>query len=597
MKKRLSAVLALILALSAPVLAVQATPIAPEEEGYNVYEVQYILKKFGYFTGELTGYYGDMTAEAVKAFQTDRGLEASGTADEDTVAYLRSAGCTDASVNVKSMLNVREAPDAASEAVDFLTRSSEVVIYSQKDGWYHVETEDGVQGFVPDRYLTAGTLMGIPGKISSDGGVNLRKTPEVDGEVVMQAGDGRELWVVSGRGDWFGVDVDGKLGYIFKKYVNIGGAQTAATMMDPVAAWKGRSTDSLKVRTGPSTGYDVITTLSKDTSFTVSGESGSWYYVLLSGGKKGYVSKDYVAKGSGYSTCTVTDDSLNVRKGAGTNYDVVTTLKKDTVVTLLDDSGDWYKIKTSNGTVGWVDGSHVKLGGSTNNNTAGTSGTAPSGTYKKGSQGSAVTTIQKRLRTLGYLTASATGYYGSATVAAVKAFQSNNSLSASGTCDQKTLTKMFSSSAKKAPSSGGGGGGNNSGGGTKPSGTLGQQIADYALTFLGRPYVYGGNGPKVFDCTGLTKYVYAHFGISLYRTAYDQGYKQGGTKITSISGLQVGDLVFFNTLSDNDLSDHAGIYLGNNKFVHAPRTGLNIMISDMSSGYWKTHFSWGRHVF
>ena len=126
---------------------------------------------------------------------------------------------------------------------------------------------------------------------------------------------------------------------------------------------------------------------------------------------------------------------------------------------------------------------------------------------------------------------------------------------------------------------------------------MGQQIADYAKQFLGVPYVLGGNGPKVFDCSGYTKYVYAHFGISIPRTAYTQGYWNQGTKITSISDLQVGDLVFFNTMNDSDLCDHAGIYLGNGQVAHASSgSQRKVIISSMTSSYYKTHFSWGRRI-
>jgi cell wall-associated NlpC family hydrolase len=127
---------------------------------------------------------------------------------------------------------------------------------------------------------------------------------------------------------------------------------------------------------------------------------------------------------------------------------------------------------------------------------------------------------------------------------------------------------------------------------------LGQRIASYAQKFIGVPYLLGGNGPKVFDCSGYTKYVYAYFGISIPRTAQTQGYWNQGQKIKSASALQVGDLVFFNTvLTDKDLCDHAGIYIGNNKVIHASSGSKHcVTISDMTSSYYKTRFSWGRRL-
>ena len=98
-------------------------------------------------------------------------------------------------------------------------------------------------------------------------------------------------------------------------------------------------------------------------------------------------------------------------------------------------------------------------------------------------------------------------------------------------------------------------------------------VVVYAAEFLGRPYVYGGNGPKYFDCSGFVKYVYAHFGIELSRTTYTQ-VKEG--KYVPKDQLQLGDLIFFGTKYD---VHHVGIYVGNNCYIHAPHTGDKIKIS------------------
>ena len=76
----------------------------------------------------------------------------------------------------------------------------------------------------------------------------------------------------------------------------------------------------------------------------------------------------------------------------------------------------------------------------------------------------------------------------------------------------------------------------------------------------------------------------------------DQGYDNTYPKITSISDLRRGDLVFFNTISDNDLSDHAGIYLGAGYFIHASSGQGRVVISTLASGYYNRVFSWGRRV-
>ncbi len=617
MKKIPAAIMAAIIAAGCFNLSmtVGAEPYTTDAEGYDVYEIQYILKKYGYFTNECTGYYGEATGNAVKTFQTDRGLEATGTADEDTVAAIRAAGCTEATVTVKSQLNVREEPSQDSTPIDSLTRDSNVYIYSEKGDWYHIETENGNLGFVLKKYLGAGNILGIAGTITgATEAVNVRTKADISAGVAYKVNNNSEVWVIGGKGDWFEIEMDGKTGYIFKKYVSIGAeGGSSTTLSDLFESWKGSVTaSSLKVRSGPSTGYEILKTLSQGTTLNVLGESGDWYYIELSNGTKGYASKQYIQKGSGTSTCTITvsDGKLNVRGGAGTNFDVVATVKNGEVVTLLDDSTSWYKIKTSSGKTGYVNSKYVKLGGSLSSNTATSSSSAPSGTFKNGSQGSGVVSIQKRLKDLGYFTGTATGFYGSSTVSAVKKFQSANGLSADGVCGSSTLDKMFSSSAKKSTGSNSGSTGGSTGGSSKVEGTgdasgatsnagtsTGQQIAAYAQQFIGTPYLLGANGPNAFDCSGFTRYVYAHFGISLPRTAYEQGYNGPGTKITNASDLRVGDLVFFNTLNDSDLSDHAGIYIGNGQVIHASSgSARRVVVSSLSQSYYKTHYSWGRHV-
>ncbi len=577
---------------------VGAEPLEQEAQGYDVYEIQYILKKFGYFTNDCTGYYGEATAQAVKKFQADKGLEATGIADDDTVAILRNANCAEATVTIKTQLNVRETADSSSEVIDSLTRNSTLYIYSEKDDWYHVETESGILGFILKKYLNPGDIQGLTGEITGvTDAVNVRTKPEINSTVAFKVTNDNQVSIIGGSGDWFQIVHEGKSGYVFKQYVSIGAEGGASTVLgeviDPFKA--SITSSSLKVRSGPSTGYDVITTINKGTTFNVLGKSGSWYYIELSNGTKGYASADYIKKGSGYSTCTIanTSSTVNVRKGPGTTYAVVTTVKKGEVVHLLDDSGSWYKIKTAAGKEGYISGEYAKLGGSINSNDP--SVLKPSGTFKSGSQGSDVVTIQNRLKALGYFTGNATGYYGSATVASVKAFQSANGLSADGKCGSNTLNKLFSSSAIKKSASGSSSSSNVTVGNNGSA--LGKQIAEYALQFLGVPYVLGGNGPKTFDCSGYTKYVYAHFGISIPRTAYTQGYWNKGTKITSISDLQVGDLVFFNTMGDSDLCDHAGIYLGNGQIAHASSgSARKVIVSNFSQSYYRSNFSWGRRV-
>lgn len=101
-------------------------------------------------------------------------------------------------------------------------------------------------------------------------------------------------------------------------------------------------------------------------------------------------------------------------------------------------------------------------------------------------------------------------------------------------------------------------------------------IVAYASNFLGTPYVWGAAGPQYFDCSGFMQYVYRHFGVSLSRTTYTQ-INEGS--YVARENLQAGDLVFFGTGSD---PHHVGMYVGNNSYIHAPRTGDVIKISALT---------------
>ena len=112
----------------------------------------------------------------------------------------------------------------------------------------------------------------------------------------------------------------------------------------------------------------------------------------------------------------------------------------------------------------------------------------------------------------------------------------------------------------------------------------------------GMPYVYGSFGPNSFDCSGFVYWCFKQINIKLKDSAYKQGYDNRYPKI-SYGDLQPGDLVFFNTVDDKDLSDHSGLFIGNGKFIHASSSAGEVIISKMTSGYYKRNFSWGRRVF
>jgi len=111
-------------------------------------------------------------------------------------------------------------------------------------------------------------------------------------------------------------------------------------------------------------------------------------------------------------------------------------------------------------------------------------------------------------------------------------------------------------------------------------------IIAYASNFLGTPYLWGGTSPSGFDCSGFTQYVYAHFGVSIGRSTFDQ--IKAGVQVSK-ANLQVGDLVLFGSASN---PHHVGIYVGDNNYIHAPHTGDVIKVSPMT----RSGFVTGRRV-
>lgn len=219
----------------------------------------------------------------------------------------------------------------------------------------------------------------------------------------------------------------------------------------------------------------------------------------------------------------------------------------------------------------------------------------------RGDTGSNVTRLQTRLTQKGYLSASIDGEYGSITEKAVKLYQSVAKLTETGKADKATLASLFSSAAPKntgAAVTGGSTGGNTNPNDDPMDGTASEKIEKViaiAKQQMGKPYVYATAGPNTFDCSGFTKYCYAKVGVSLRRSAQQVGYNNG-KKIEGISNLKRGDIVCFNTVADNDLSDHVGIYLGGGQFIHASSGGGKVIISTLSNSYYNRVFSWGRRV-
>lgn len=203
-------------------------------------------------------------------------------------------------------------------------------------------------------------------------------------------------------------------------------------------------------------------------------------------------------------------------------------------------------------------------------------------TLLEGTRGSDVDSLQRQLIDLGYLS-TATGYYGSETVKAVKAFQEMNGLSVDGKTGEQTLSLIYSPNAKQSASKVQA---------ELRSANINEFIAA-AEKQLGDPYVLGSVGPDTFDCSGLVYYCLKQAGSS--RSRYNAaGYAQvtDWEKISSMDNLQIGDLLFFST--GGKAVGHVGIYIGGGMMIDASSSSDAVVKRSCRTDFWERNFVYAR---
>lgn len=122
--------------------------------------------------------------------------------------------------------------------------------------------------------------------------------------------------------------------------------------------------------------------------------------------------------------------------------------------------------------------------------------------------------------------------------------------------------------------------------------TPASDVADVAARFIGRPYVWGAEGPNAFDCSGLTQYVFREFAVDLPRRAVSQA-KAGDPAGRRI---QRGDLLFFANDKRKTLVTHVGIYEGSGRMIEASKSAGRVRRSNVKDDYWVDRFMSARRV-
>ena len=353
----------------------------------------------------------------------------------------------------------------------------------------------------------------------------------------------------------------------------------AATDMRTVTA------SSLNFRTGPSTSHSIINVLMNGQKVEYISTSGSWLKVKYNG-VTGYVHGDYVTKGTTDNSTTGTTKyvsasvGLNVRSGAGTSYSKLGKLEYKEKVTVLSTSNGWSKINY-NGKTGYVDSSYLQstvpgsTNGNTNNETTGTTKyvNTTSGLNVRSGAGTSYSKLGKL------------EYKEKVTVLSTSnGWSKINYNGKTGYVDSSYLQSTVPGSN-----------GNNANNNNNTVSTKANEVIAYAKTLLGKPYVWGAQGPNSFDCSGFTYYVFKNkAGIVLPRTSSAQS--KYGTYVSK-SNLKPGDLVFFDTNGANNGNvSHVGMYIGNGQMIHASYGQKKIVIANFNDSYYQKAYVNARRV-
>ncbi|MEA4823639.1 MAG: NlpC/P60 family protein [Clostridiaceae bacterium] len=297
----------------------------------------------------------------------------------------------------------------------------------------------------------------------------------------------------------------------------------------------------LNVRSGTSVKSDIVTKIARGDAVEIEGRLGNWYRIQANG-KSGFVFVDYidfsediyVEIGFGVVDASSSSSTVNIRTEPSADSERVTRLLSGTKVRLLGYTDGWYYIRFAE-YVGYISADYVKVygvvyGASTENDP---NALDPDITEDLPNSAN-FATIEETINP----------------VLVVQA------LAASATTSERT------------------------------------KIVEYAMSFIGTRYVYGGASPSTgFDCSGFTQYVFSNFGYSLNRSSAAQ--IKNGISISK-DELRPGDLVFFSRAGYS--VGHVGIYVGDGNFIHAPSTGDYVKITSLDEGYYTARYVGAQRV-
>lgn len=265
-------------------------------------------------------------------------------------------------------LNVRKGPGTKYAKMGTLSKGAKVeVITKLPSGWYKIKYK-GTYGYVLGKYVKLNTPQQdekviATGKTTAQ--LNVRKGSSTKYAKIGSLSKGAKVEIVSKLSNgWYKIKYNGTYGYVSGAYVKLDSEQPKPGEDEKIIATGKTTVSSLNVRSGPSSNYSKLGTLTKETKVEVVERYSNGWYKIKYKGSYGYVSGAYVSldgsKGEVIATGKTTA-GLNVRSGAGTGYKKIGHLNKGTKVEIVTKlSNGWYKIKF-NSSYGYVSGDYVKL--------------------------------------------------------------------------------------------------------------------------------------------------------------------------------------------------------------------------------------------
>ena len=535
-----------------------------------------------------------------------------------------------------SSLNVRSNPSLSSAVIGGVSKNQTISIISESNGWSKIKYGSGI-GYVSSQYLYDGnnTISSGNGGSSSNESVqpgfvklsssssllNVRSSANLSSSIIGSLKNGSSVSILGKTGSWYKIKYGSKVAYVSSNYIsssnnsNSSSDNNSSTSTGRGTVKLSSTSSSLNLRENPSLSSKILGGLSHGSSVDILGKTGSWYKIKY-GSKIGYVSSQFIttSNSSNSSGSSVTNQrfgtvylsnkysTLNVRKNAGTNSSVISSLAYGSKVEILSSSGEWYKINFKN-TTGYVYSKYIKdtaqkvvafNQSATQDKKYGVNETKVTVNNKNAEVVKSNTENEKKLVTMKsekeqerkksyepVQTKSTEEAQRKATEEAQRKAAEEAQRKAAEEAQRKAAEEAQRKAAEEAQrkeaeveasESQSKGQSNVS---EKAPATHGDVIS-YARQYLGTPYVWGGTSPNGFDCSGFVQYVYRNAaGISLPRDTYGQ---IGAGSRVSQDQLQPGDLVFPN-------AGHVGIYIGGGQMIHAPKSGDVVKISSVWSFY------------